>query len=109
MKILRGHLLGAVVLGWAGSASAQDVVKIGLVGPFTGGSAPLGISIRDGVKLAVTEINAKGGIGGRKVELVERDDESKPERGIQIAQELINNERIVSAVGIANTPVALAA
>jgi branched-chain amino acid transport system substrate-binding protein len=109
VKILWGHLVGATVLAWAGAASAQDVVKIGLVGPFTGGSAPLGISIRDGVKLAVTEINASGGLGGRKIELVERDDESKPERGIQIAQELINNEKILGAVGIANTPVALAA
>jgi branched-chain amino acid transport system substrate-binding protein len=109
VKIAFGKLAGALVAAWVGSASAQDALKIGLVGPFTGGSAPLGVSIRDGVKLATAEINAKGGIGGRKIELVERDDESKPERGVQIAQELINNEKIIGAVGIANTPVALAA
>jgi branched-chain amino acid transport system substrate-binding protein len=103
------YLLGAAALVYAGAVSAQEPIKVGLVGPFTGGSAPLGISIRDGVKLAVSEINAKGGIGGHKIEVVERDDESKPERGVQIAQELINNEKIVGAVGIANTPVALAA
>lgn len=102
-------LLGAAALTIGGGAFAQETIRIGLTGPLTGGSAPLGISIRDGVKLAVAEINGKGGIGGRKIELVERDDESKPERGIQIAQELINNEKIVAAVGIANTPVALAA
>ena len=89
--------------------TAQETIKIGLTGPFTGGSAPLGVSIRDGVKLAIAQINKKGGIGGKKIELVERDDESKPERGVQLAQELINSERIVAAVGIANTPVALAA
>lgn len=109
MRKLSKYLFGAAVLAFAGGAHAQESIKVGLTGPFTGGSAPLGVSIRDGVKLAVSEINAKGGIGGRKIELVERDDESKPERGIQIAQELINNERIVGAVGIANTPVALAA
>lgn len=109
MTAFRKFLLCVAFLSFAGSASAQETVKIGLTGPFTGGSAPLGVSIRDGVKLAVSELNAKGGVGGRKIELVERDDESKPERGIQIAQELINNEKIVGAVGIANTPVALAA
>lgn len=109
MKHLLHYFAGAAALACVGIASAQDVIKVGLVGPFTGGSAPLGMSIRDGVKLAVAEINAKGGIGGRKIELYERDDESKPERGIQVAQELINNEKIVGAVGIANTPVALAA
>lgn len=109
MDILRSVLIGAAALVFSTAAFAQVTVKIGLTGPLTGGSAPLGTSIRDGVKLAVSEINAKGGIGGRKIELIERDDESKPERGIQIAQELINNDKIVAAVGIANTPVALAA
>jgi branched-chain amino acid transport system substrate-binding protein len=73
-----------------------------LTGPFTGGSAPLGVS-----NWQVAQLNHNGGIGGKKIELVERDDESKP--GVQLAQELINSERIVAAVGIANTPVALAA
>ena len=109
MDVLRSVLVGAAALVFSTAAFAQATVKIGLTGPLTGGSAPLGTSIRDGVKLAVSEINAKGGIGGRKIELIERDDESKPERGIQIAQELINNDKIVAAVGIANTPVALAA
>lgn len=110
MSILKSALFGAVALAFISTAAfGQETIKIGLTGPLTGGSAPLGISIRDGVKLAVSEINSKGGVNGRKIELVERDDESKPERGIQIAQELINNDKIVGAVGIANTPVALAA
>ncbi len=109
MKQVKFVLLGAVALTLGSAAFAQDTVKIGITGPLTGGSAPLGTSIRDGVRLAAADINAKGGIGGRKIELIERDDESKPERGVQIAQELINNEKIVAAVGIANTPVALAA
>jgi hypothetical protein len=53
----------------------------------------MGVSMRDGVKLAVAEINAKGGVLGRQIQLVERDDEAKNERGVQIAQELINKER----------------
>jgi len=73
MNIMRSVLLGAAALVFSTAAFAQVTVKIGITGPLTGGSAPLGTSIRDGVKLAVSEINAKGGVGGRKIELIERD------------------------------------
>ena len=64
--------------------------------------------MRDGVKLAVGEINKAGGIMGRPVVLVERDDEAKNEIGVQIAQELINKEQVVATLGFINTGVALA-
>jgi branched-chain amino acid transport system substrate-binding protein len=87
---------------------AAEPIKIGLSGPFTGGSSSMGVSMRDGVKLAVSEINAAGGVLGRPIELVERDDEAKNELGVQIAQELINKEAVVATVGYINTGVALA-
>src|SRR3954468_4842174 len=92
-------LVSVALLSWAATASAADPIKIGVSGPFTGGSAPMGVSMRDGVKLAVTEINAKGGVLGRKLELIERDDEAKNERGVQVTQELINKEKVVATVG----------
>ena len=98
----------AMALGLSAFANAAEPIKIGVTGPFTGGSAPMGVSMRDGVKLAVSEINAKGGVLGRKLELVERDDEAKNERGVQVAQELINKEKVVATVGFINTGVALA-
>jgi branched-chain amino acid transport system substrate-binding protein len=88
---------------------AADSIKIGLSGPFTGGSSSMGVSMRDGVKLAVGEINAAGGVMGRQLEVVERDDEAKNELGVQIAQELINKENVVATVGFINTGVAFAA
>ena len=91
----------------ATTALAQPI-KVGLTGPFTGGSASMGVSMRDGVKLAVGEINKAGGIMGRPVVLVERDDEAKNEIGVQIAQELINKEQVVATLGFINTGVALA-
>ena len=97
-----------MVLAGAMTAFAADNIKIGLQGPLTGGSSPMGVSMRDGAKLAVTEINAKGGLLGRKIELIERDDEAKNERGVQIAQELINKEKVVAALGYINSGVALA-
>nr|WP_315257171.1 ABC transporter substrate-binding protein [uncultured Duganella sp.] len=101
-------LVAGLALGFAASAQAADPIKIGVAGPFTGGSAPMGVSMRDGVKLAAAEINAKGGVLGRQIQLIERDDEAKNERGVQIAQELINKERVVATVGYINTGVALA-
>jgi branched-chain amino acid transport system substrate-binding protein len=89
-------------------ARAADPIKIGLTGPFTGGSASMGVSMRDGVKLAVAEINKAGGVLGRPILLVERDDEAKNEVSVQIAQELINKEQVVATMGFINTGVALA-
>lgn len=109
MNFKTKSLAAAVILCCSASSFAADTIRIGISGPFTGGSAPMGVSMRDGVKLAVAEINAKGGVLGKKIELVERDDEAKNERGVQVAQELINKEKVVAAVGYANTGVALAA
>jgi branched-chain amino acid transport system substrate-binding protein len=64
--------------------------------------------MRDGVRLAVEEINKTGGVLGRKLQVVERDDEAKNERGVQIAQELISKEKVTAVVGYINTGVALA-
>lgn len=89
-------------------ALAADPIKIGVDGPFTGGSSSMGVSMRDGVRMAVEEINKAGGVMGRPLVLVERDDEAKNERGVQIAQELINKEKVVATVGFINTGVALA-
>jgi branched-chain amino acid transport system substrate-binding protein len=101
-------LVAGVALGFSMSGMAAEPIKIGVSGPFTGGSAPMGVSMRDGVRLATAEINAKGGVLGRKIELVERDDEAKNERGVQVAQELINKEHVAATVGYINTGVALA-
>jgi branched-chain amino acid transport system substrate-binding protein len=89
-------------------AYAADPIKLGVQGPFTGGSSSMGVSMRDGVRMAVDEINKAGGVMGRQLQLVERDDEAKNERGVQIAQELINKEKVVATVGYINTGVALA-
>jgi len=101
-------LVAAALLSLSFASHAADPIKIGVSGPFTGGSAPMGVSMRDGVKLAVAEINAAGGVLGRPLQLIELDDEAKNERGVQVAQELINKEKVVATVGFINTGVALA-
>ncbi len=95
----------------SGRAWAQEPLKIGLSGPFTGGSSSLGAGVRDGAKLAAEEINAAGGvdIGGSKrlIQFIERDDQAKNDVGAKIAQELIA-EKVIATVGFVNTGVALA-
>jgi branched-chain amino acid transport system substrate-binding protein len=101
-------LVSMALAGFATFSQAADPIKIGVEGPFTGGSSSMGVSMRDGVRMAADEINKAGGVLGRQLLLVERDDEAKNERGVQIAQELINKEKVVATVGYINSGVALA-
>ncbi len=87
--------------------SAQSSIRIGLSGPFTGGSSPMGESMRNGVRLAVEEINGAGGINGTPIALVERDDAANEATGAKVAEELVR-ERVVATIGIVNTGVGLA-
>jgi branched-chain amino acid transport system substrate-binding protein len=93
-------------------ALAADSLKLALTGPFTGGSAPMGASTRDGAKLAIAEINDAGGVqvGDKKlkIEVVERDDEAKNERGALIAQELAAMPDLSGVIGSVNTGVVMA-
>jgi branched-chain amino acid transport system substrate-binding protein len=91
---------------------AADTLKLAITGPFTGGSAPMGVSMRDGAKLAISEINAAGGVqvgaAKMKIEVIERDDEAKNERGALIAQELASTPGLSGVIGSVNTGVVLA-
>lgn len=105
---IRHHIFAVAASAMLATGAYAADIKLGVSGPFTGGSSSMGVSMRDGVRLAAKEINAAGGINGNKIVLVERDDEAKNERGVQIAQELINNEKVVATLGYINTGVALA-
>jgi branched-chain amino acid transport system substrate-binding protein len=88
----------------------QPPIKIGIIGPVTGKSSEvMGQSIMGGAHVFLSDINQVGGILGRRVELVERDDEAKPEVGLAMAKELIEKEKVSAIVGYANTGVVLAA
>jgi branched-chain amino acid transport system substrate-binding protein len=106
-------LIATLLLGmFAAPAFAGDSIKIALTGPFSGGSAPMGTSMRDGAKLAINEINAAGGISvgakKKKIEIIERDDEANPARGALIGQELASMDDLSGVIGTVNTGVVLA-
>src|SRR3989440_614425 len=92
-----------------GPALAADPIKIGHVAALSGASAQSGEAITRGIQVAIDEINAKGGLlGGRKLELVQRDDEPVPPKGIVAARELISREKVVAIFGGIDTPVGMA-
>lgn len=83
----------AIAIAFAGSASAQEVVRIGHVGPISGASAHLGKDNENGAKMAIEELNAKGfTLGGKKVklELLLEDDGADPKQGTAVAQKLVD-------------------
>ncbi|MNR77980.1 hypothetical protein D3C72_86660 [compost metagenome] len=91
------------------TAFAADPIKIGLVTALSGQSAQAGEAIARGLGVAIDEINAKGGLlGGRKVELVRRDDEGNPAKGVIAARELIYKEKVSVIFGGLDTPVSMA-
>jgi branched-chain amino acid transport system substrate-binding protein len=90
-------------------AQTKPPVKIGLAAAVSGGSAASGEAIKRGLQIAMDEINARGGVlGGRKLELVIRDDEGNPAKGVTIARELVERERTAVVFGGLHTTVALA-
>ena len=91
----------ATVAGFATpiTARAQETMKLGLVAAMSGQSAKSGEAIVRGLSIALDEINAKGGVLGRKLELVVRDDESNPAKGVVAARELVQREKVVAMFG----------
>jgi branched-chain amino acid transport system substrate-binding protein len=101
------RLLVALALFAAAPAWAQTI-KIGLVTALSGQSARAGEAITRGLAVAIDEINAKGGVLGRKLELVRRDDEATPAKGVIAARELLFREKVAVLFGGLDTPVSLA-
>ncbi|MCL6593882.1 MAG: ABC transporter substrate-binding protein, partial [Alicyclobacillus sp.] len=91
----------------AGSGSSADVIKIGEIGAFSGDLASLGTWDNQGLQLAVDQINAKGGIHGKKVEIVKLDDQGSPSVAVNDAKKLIG-EGIVAAIATPESTTTLA-
>ena len=101
-------IAAAALLATILPAAAQETIKLGLVAAMSGQSAKSGEAIVRGLSIAVDEINAKGGLLGKKVELLVRDDESNPAKGAVAARELVQREKVAALFGGLDTPVSLA-
>ena len=101
-------IAGATTLTMLTAAAAQETLKVGLVAAMSGQSAKSGEAIVRGLTIAIDEINAKGGVLGTKLELLVRDDESNPAKGVVAARELAQREKVVALFGGLDTPVSMA-
>jgi branched-chain amino acid transport system substrate-binding protein len=110
-RFMRLAATGSAALALGGAparAQSGDPIKVGFPIPLTG---PYGAEARDqqdGATLAVDEVNARGGLGGRRVELLVRDDQLKPGIGAQRAKELIESERVQFMSGALSAAVQMA-
>ena len=96
----------AVTAGWS---QGKPPIKVALVAAMSGGAALSGEAIKRGLSVAIDEINANGGLlGGRKVELVVRDEEGNPSKGVTAARDVIEREGAVAVFGGLHSPVGLA-
>ena len=104
-KGLRGALCAAVLLGVSfGAFSTQaraeeagvtpDSIAIGAFGPITGPAAYIGLAGRDGANLAIKEINAAGGINGRKLSMIFEDDGHSPTKALAAVKKLIDQDHV---------------
>jgi branched-chain amino acid transport system substrate-binding protein len=87
---------------------SSEPLRIGALTSLTGNFTPWGVQVRAGMQLAVNEINQAGGAGGRKLELVVADDQSKAEEGTRAIERLIEREHVVAVGGIISSDVGLA-
>lgn len=78
---------------------AGDTIKVGVYGDLTGPTSSFGQSTKNGIELAVEEINNAGGINGKKVTLVVEDDQGRPEQAKTVISKLINQDKVQAVLG----------
>lgn len=98
-----------LMAGCGSDKAADDTIKIGAIGEMTGGNASYGTSMMRGFKLAVKEINANGGVNGKKLVLVEADTKSEPAEAANAMSKLINQDKVPMVAGIFTSSSAIAA
>ena len=106
-RYLISGLAGLALAAITGSAMAQDTVKVGLILPMTGPFASIGKQVDMGARLFLAQNG--NSFGGKKIELILKDDTGSADVTRRIAQELVVNDKVAVLAGFGLTPLALAA
>ena len=99
-------LVAAAVAGCGksgGKSGGGDTIKVGALFELTGNVANYGTSTLNGFKMAVDEVNAKGGVNGKKIEVVQADNKSEPSESGNAATKLVTQDKVVAVVGPATS------
>src|SRR6201993_5326037 len=107
-------LTGALALASLGPATAEDGVTadsiiFGQAAVLEGPASALGRGMRAGIQAAFDEVNARGGVHGRKLKLISRDDGYEPDRAIAATKKLIEEDKVFALIGPVGTPTSAAA
>lgn len=81
------------------STASGDTIKVGVYGDLTGQTSSFGQSTKNGIQLAVDEINAAGGVNGKKIQLVVEDDQGRPEQAKTVVSKLISTDKVQAVLG----------
>lgn len=108
--VLTIALLAAATLAVRGEEAgvSEDAILFGQAAALEGPSSALGQRMRQGIVVAFTEINAKGGVHGRKLQLISRDDGYDPDRSVAQTLALIEDDKVFALIGAVGTPTAMA-
>jgi len=98
-----------LVLGSVVAASAGERILFAIAGPMTGDSAAQGIQMRNGATIAVDEINAAGGVNGKKLEFIVGDDIANPNQATVVAQKFASDNEILFILGHNNSGCSISA
>jgi branched-chain amino acid transport system substrate-binding protein len=106
--VRKSLLIAAIAVGFPALGAAQEPVKIGFISTFSGPSGSLGQELLDGFKLGLKKLGNK--VGGRPVELIQGDDQAKPDVGRQVADKMVERDRvhILTGINFSNVLLALA-
>lgn len=85
--------------GGTGNGATGDTIKVGVYGDLTGATSSFGQSTKNGIELAVEEINAAGGVNGKKIILIVEDDQGRPEQAKTVVSKLINQDKVQAVLG----------
>ncbi len=91
--------IACVQKGGESNTTAGDTVKVGVYVDLSGGTSSFGKSTKNGIDLAVEEINKNGGVNGKKIELVVEDDQGRPEQAKTVVQKLISQDKVQVVLG----------
>ncbi|MEW6116691.1 MAG: branched-chain amino acid ABC transporter substrate-binding protein [Nitrospirota bacterium] len=99
--VIVGMILSLALLV-TGCGKKEDVIKVGVAAQMTGAEAKMGNDFKNGVSIALEEWNSKGGLLGKKIELIVGDDQADPKQAVAVANKLVN-EGVIGVIGHFNS------
>src|SRR5215212_1505266 len=85
--------------GPGGTTDTGGTIKVGVYGDLSGQTSSFGESTRNGAKMAIDEINAAGGINGRKIDVLVEDDQGQPQQASTVVTKLVNQDKVIAVIG----------